>query len=156
MQSACDTPYCHLWPDWLAHIFPDYLINGKIFGRKVIAYKNVLIFCTTCVWNISHSRKNSAGYYHNCTYDFTYSFHILLELPIFSKDFQKNTQISNFIKIRSVGAELSMQTGGQTHTTKLIVAFRNFASAPKSYWTNFARKLARYSVQCPPTNSAAM
>jgi hypothetical protein len=26
----------------------------------------VLIFSTTCVWNISHSKKNSARYYHKC------------------------------------------------------------------------------------------
>jgi len=27
----------------------------------------VLIFSTASVWNISHSKKNSARYYHNCT-----------------------------------------------------------------------------------------
>jgi hypothetical protein len=32
MQSACSVLYCHLWPDWLYHIFPHYLINDTIFG----------------------------------------------------------------------------------------------------------------------------
>jgi hypothetical protein len=27
----------------------------------------VLIFPTTFAWNISHSKKNSARYYHKCT-----------------------------------------------------------------------------------------
>jgi hypothetical protein len=37
---ACNAhaPYCHLWPVWLYHIFPHYLINRTIFeewgGRK--------------------------------------------------------------------------------------------------------------------------
>jgi len=44
--------------------------------------------------------------------------------------FSKNTQISNFIKIRAVGAELLR--AGQTDMMKLIVAFRNFAKAPKN------------------------
>jgi hypothetical protein len=26
--------YCHLWPVWLYHIFPHYLINITIFGKK--------------------------------------------------------------------------------------------------------------------------
>jgi len=36
----------------------------------------------------------------------------------------KNTKISNFMKIRPVGAEL-FHADGQTDMTKLIVAFRN-------------------------------
>jgi hypothetical protein len=39
------------------------------------------------------------------------------------------------MKIRLVGVELfcaDRQTDGQTDTTKLIVAFRNFANAPKN------------------------
>jgi len=42
--------------------------------------------------------------------------------------FSKKTQISNFMKIRPVGAEM-FQADGQTDMTKLIVAFRNFANA---------------------------
>jgi hypothetical protein len=48
--------------------------------------------------------------------------------------FSKNTQISNFMKIRPVGAELfhvDRQRDGRPDTTKLIIAFRNFAIAPK-------------------------
>jgi hypothetical protein len=37
-------PYCHLWPDWLYSIFPHYLINGTIFGKKFIEHKNVFWF----------------------------------------------------------------------------------------------------------------
>jgi hypothetical protein len=43
-------------------------------------------------------------------------------------------QISNIIQIRPAGAELfhaDQQMDGQTDMTKLIVAFHNFASAPK-------------------------
>ena len=37
--------YCHLWPVHLYHVFPHYLINGTIFGKKVIKCKMcVLIF----------------------------------------------------------------------------------------------------------------
>jgi hypothetical protein len=47
----------------------------------------------------------------------------------------KNIQISNFMKIRSVGAELfhtGKKTDGRTDITKLIVTFRNFAKAHKN------------------------
>ena len=39
--------------------------------------------------------------------------------------------MSTFVKIRSVGAEL-FHADRQTYMTKLIVAFRNFAKAPKN------------------------
>jgi len=44
--------------------------------------------------------------------------------------FSKNTQISIFMQIRPVGAEL-FHADGRTGMTKLIAAFRNFAKAPK-------------------------
>jgi hypothetical protein len=56
------------------------------------------------------------------------------ETWIFSSAFKKNAQISRFLKIRSVGAELfhaDKQTGRQTDMAKLIVAFRNSANATK-------------------------
>ena len=48
--------------------------------------------------------------------------------------FSKNNQISNFMKIHPVGAELFHADGwmdGRTDMTKLAVAFRNLANAPK-------------------------
>jgi hypothetical protein len=46
-----------------------------------------------------------------------------------SSEIQIFLKISNFVKIRPVGAEL-VHADGRTDTTKLIVAFRNFANAP--------------------------
>ena len=53
-------------------------------------------------------------------------------------DYFKNTQIKNFVKIRPVEAELfhadgqtDVQMGEETVMLTLIVAFRNFADAPK-------------------------
>ena len=34
-------PYCHLWPAPLYNIFPHYLINGTIFGKKSYWTQNV-------------------------------------------------------------------------------------------------------------------
>jgi len=53
------------------------------------------------------------------------------ETCLLPRDFQKNTQTSNFMKIRPVGAGL-FHADGQTDMTKLTVDFRNFATAPKS------------------------
>jgi hypothetical protein len=46
-------------------------------------------------------------------------------------DFQKNPQITNFMKICPVGAELFHADGRWTDVTKLKVAFCNFSIAPK-------------------------
>ena len=56
------------------------------------------------------------------------------ETWIFSTYLKKKARISSFIKIRPVGAEFLYAEGrteGQTDMTKLIVAFRNTATAPK-------------------------
>jgi hypothetical protein len=45
--------YFRVWPIWLYRIFPYYLINGTIFGKKVIESKMwVLIFSTFSILRI--------------------------------------------------------------------------------------------------------
>ena len=63
-----------------------------------------------------------------------------MKLEFFRQIF-KNPQISNFMKICPVGAELfrwDRWTDGQADVTKLIITFWNFANAPKirgiTYW----------------------
>ena len=58
--SNAHAPYCHLWSAPLYNILPHYLINRHDYRKKkrVTEYKMcVLIFSTTCVCNISHSKK---------------------------------------------------------------------------------------------------
>jgi len=103
----------------------------------------VLIFSTTFVWNISHSKKKWARYDKKNVYwssckepvipvRFEWNLQVLNRLS-------KNPHISNFLKIRPVGAEL-------LHTDRhdKIVAVSNFANAPKNdqvseYMRNWAQ-----------------
>jgi len=94
VASKAHVPYCHLWPVLFCCIFPHYLINGTIFF-------------TTFIWNISHSKNNWARYYHNCTSSCkvpTSLVRFYWKLNILHR-FSKNSQISNFMKVRAVGAE---------------------------------------------------
>jgi hypothetical protein len=86
----------------------------------------VLILSTIFVWDISHSKKNWAGYDKKNVY---WSCPILTKLE-FSGQFSKNPQISNLMKIRPVGDEFHADE--RTDMTKLIITFRNFANAPKT------------------------
>jgi len=70
-----------------------------------------------------------------------------VKYPLFLSDFninwvfvadlkKKHLWVSNFMKIRPVGAELFVaggRTDGQTDMIKLTAAFRNFAKAPRSF-----------------------
>jgi hypothetical protein len=48
--------------------FPTLSHNGTIFGKKFIESKEcVLILSIYFVWNVFHSKKNSARYYRKCT-----------------------------------------------------------------------------------------
>jgi hypothetical protein len=70
----------------------------------------VLIFSTTLIWNISHSKKNLARYCHKCENVFIqttrYSCQILIKLKFSRQLIEKEAQMSRFIKIRLVEAEL--------------------------------------------------
>jgi hypothetical protein len=62
-------------------------------------------------------------------------------------DFSKNTKISDFMKIFPLGREL-FHPAGKTDMTKLTVAFRKFANAPKNRWLLLKPNL-NFKVQCP-------
>jgi len=71
----------------------------------------------------------------------------------FLDTFSNNTQISNFTKIHPVGAEFHMRTDGRTKRTERttpIVAFRNYANAPKK------RKAFRPTQTPTPWTPAAL
>jgi ribosomal protein L30E len=61
-----------------------------------------------------------------------------MKLESYLQFFSKNAQISNFMKIRLVGAELFLadrrtDDSGRADKTKLVIVFRNFAKEPKNY-----------------------
>jgi hypothetical protein len=112
-------PYCLMLGVRLCNIFPHYLMKGTIFEKKVIEHKMcVLIFSTTFVWNISYSKNNGARYDQNCVLVFHVKYPLFLsdfnESWIFRADFLKNIQISNFVKILPVGADL-FHSDGRTY-----------------------------------------
>ena len=89
--SQCARRHCHLWPVPLYSIFPHFLINGTIFGekkkkKKITEHKMcVLIFSTTFICNISHSKKTERDVIKNI---FWSSCNNLNFLDIFSKNTQ--------------------------------------------------------------------
>ena len=68
-----------------------------------------LIISTNFVWNIPHSKKNAARYYHKSTsifmYNIRYSYRILIKRK-FCRLVFVNLQMSNLMKIRPLGTEL--------------------------------------------------
>ena len=124
---------CYIVTCWVSRctvIFPTISHKQHDFGEKVTRHEMcILIFSTKFVWNISHSKKTSARYYHKYTY---IGLHV--KYPLFVSDFNETWifstyiqqwSISNFMKIRTVEAEL-LPADGQTDMTNLIGPFRNF------------------------------
>jgi hypothetical protein len=106
------------------------------FRKKVLNVKCVFwFFCRTFVWNVSHCKKNPARYCHkrkesSCKVPFiVVGFKWNLN---FLYRFLKNTQI--FYEDLSIGSRVVAcgRTDRQTDMTKLKVAFRSFANAPKN------------------------
>jgi hypothetical protein len=100
---ACRSPACYfdMCRAWFDYIFQHYHINGIIFRKSYPTFMCVLIFSTTFVWNNSHSKNSSAGYYHKYTQVFTqsnrYFCQILINLELFLHIFEKYSNV-NFLK----------------------------------------------------------
>ena len=127
---------------------PHYLINGTIFETFIDHKMYVLISTATYVWNIFHTYyqeewseiwSKMSSYLH---VKYLLFFSIFNETGIFATVFLNITPLPNFMKIRPVRAELfhaDGRTDGQPAMTKLIVAFRNFANAPKRAIMNLSK-----------------
>jgi hypothetical protein len=93
-----------------------------------------LILSITFVWNVSHSEKKVLSpMYTGLCEQCPHFCHTLKKLRPSPEIFEKSTQMSNFIKLLPVGAELfhaDRRTDGEKDMKKPIVAFRNFANAP--------------------------
>jgi hypothetical protein len=135
---ACNahTPYCHLCPAPLYNIFPHYPINGTIFERKSLNIQCMF----RCPLQVLSETFLILRRIREIWLEMNIGFHIKYplffsdsnETSIFSTDFRKNTEISNFMKSVQREPSCSMRTLGRTDMTKLIVALHNFAHAPKN------------------------
>jgi hypothetical protein len=136
---ACNAhaPYCHLWPTRLYKIFPHYLINGMIFGKKKILN-------TTCTFWFSLQllsetflilRWNKRGMVNNVSRSSCEVPVILVDFNetwTFSKDFRKKkSKYQSSWNSVQWQPSCSMRTDRGRDMTKLIVTFRNFVKAPK-------------------------
>jgi len=123
----------------------------------------VLRSSTALVRNISYSKKKWVRYeklyiHLHVKYPllFLSNFH---ENLIFSTDLKKKNQISNFTKIRPMGAELfraDRRTARRRDTTTLTVDFCNFANMPKKCCCRFYEQNPNYIIQakaCRPTSN---
>ena len=111
---ACNAhaPYCYMRPLWLYNFFPHYLITGTFLKKKkAIEHKIcVLIFSTTFIWNISHSKKNWARCGHKYvlvfTYSTRYSCQSLMRIEFYRQIFEKEYSRFIFLENPSSGSRV--------------------------------------------------
>jgi hypothetical protein len=99
MRCDAHAPYCLLRPVRLCSILQHYLINGKIFEKKMLLNIRCVFhfFPTILFWNISHSNKKRAQFWSKCMltfmYSTRYSYPILLKLGFSRHIFEKYSNI---------------------------------------------------------------
>ena len=105
-----------LWPVWLHHIFPHYLINSTTLEKKVTEHKmHVLIFSATYeTFPILRTiQQDIIINVRMSSYKVPVTLFVLQWNLNFLNWFSKNNQISNFKNIRPVETKL-FHANGQT------------------------------------------
>ena len=133
-------PYCNLWPAQLYYIFPHYLINGKIFGKKkywlrYVCFEFLYIFCETfLIIRGTESDMIKNIYRSSCEVPLIL-VRFLMQCEFPRQNFRKilEYQISR-ISVQWQPSD-SIRTDTRTDMAKLIAALRNFANAPKNIST---------------------
>ena len=137
IQNEMSMNHSHLWPVPLYNIFPHYLINGTIFEKnKKLLNVKCFHFLYKFLWNIFHSKKNWASYDQICIGLHVKNPLVLCDFNdiwIFRQIFEKYSNIKFYENPSSVSRVVPCgRMDGRTDMTKLTVAFRNFANAPKN------------------------
>jgi hypothetical protein len=126
----------HVVPAPRYNIFPHYLINGTISEEKKkkqtllniqYVFRVSLQMLSEISFIIEELREICSNMYIGLHVKYPLNFSAYNETWIFENKFSKNTQTIHFMKIRQWETSCSMRAA----MTKLIVAFRNFANAPK-------------------------
>jgi len=135
---ACNAhaPYCHLWPARLYSIFPHYLINGTILGKKLLNTKCVFWFSVQLLSATFLILRRIKRDMIRTVYRSACRVQLLLllefsETGILSTDFRKILKYKISWKSVQWESSCSMRTDGRTDMTKLIVSLHYFAYAPK-------------------------
>ena len=158
-------PYCHLRPVALYNIFfptlsrkrHDLWGGGELMNTKWC----VSIFSTTFVWNVSHSKKNSARYNTNVARssckiqailvrfkrNLEFSLRIFEERP--NIKFRENSFSGSRIVPRKHSRARARADEGRrqwrTGTTKLTVVLRSFANAHNTNAYSFTLRTSTYN-----------
>ena len=116
MHATC----CHLWHARLYNIFPRYVLNDTIFGKRRLLdtkcmFRYYLQLLSETFLILRRTESDMITNAHRPWYNHTLLLSYFSDTGIFSTDSRKNTCISNLMEIRPVGAEL-FHVDGQTDT----------------------------------------
>jgi hypothetical protein len=102
MQNACAVLYSYFRPVWLYNIFPLSLTRHDFVGKNLLNKKLVFWFSLQIFLKNCHSKNKSVRRCHQGRV----SYEILMTLENFLNGFLQNTEMSNFMNILPVGANV--------------------------------------------------
>jgi hypothetical protein len=101
MQSARAVLHCHLWPLWLYHIIPHYLINGPTSGKRSywtphVCFDFLYSFCLKHFSFKKTSARLSQMYI---------GLHVKYSLFLPDFNLVPKLEIERFLEVQSIGQE---------------------------------------------------
>jgi hypothetical protein len=129
-------PYCHLWSARLDSIFPHSVTKDTVFSKALLNITCVLrVYVQLFSQTLFIVRRTERDMFENVCLHVKYPLFLsdFNENWIFSTDFGKKTfEYRISWKFFQWESSCSVRTDCRTYMTKLIVAYRNFATASKN------------------------
>jgi len=119
MKCAWAVLYSHLWPVWLYHIFPQYLLNGTIFEKKIYICAQIVCFDFLYKFCLKFSEKIEEKWsetYFGLHINYVLFLWVFNDTWIFFDVYLENPQIWSVVKIFSVESSCFIRANGQTQT----------------------------------------
>jgi len=159
MQSTCtvlSSVTCPTLPYFFTLSHKRHDLLEKVNEHKI----GVLIFSTTYLWCISHSKNNSTRCYHKgrhvCMYSIVIFVRFWWNLNFTNRFCKKNIQISVFYENPSSGSRVIPCERTERRAWQPIVAFRNFTKVPKNLPLECGMAHLNVSWESFPINEACL
>jgi len=151
MQWACALLYFHLWPIWLYHTFPHYLINDTILGKKYWTQ----IVCFDFLYNFYLKRLSFCEEMSEIWSKIYVGLHVkyALFMPVFNKIFIISTSSWKILKCQILWKPFRLEPSWSMRTGRRTDKHDEANSRLSQFWKTRIKRGPKFCLEESFTNN---